>query len=218
MSEFYQGHWGGKAPVAGRKLGAVIPTRKELSLEIEPACKTITVRGVLNDEEVQAVIATAEESGMELQKSRGPRFGEAPRHHMRASFDDPGFAAALWAGGLDEALSRLRVGKRKPVGLNPNIRIYKYVPGDVFGQHVDGSNVVATGCTEYTLLIYLSGAEQGLTGGETAFYENGRELTRVTPVAGSALLHKHGDDSMLHEALPVQSGVKYVLRSDVVFA
>jgi len=164
------------------------------------------------------VMASAEAAGLEVQTSRGPRFGEAERHHRRAAFDDPAFAAALWAAGLDVALADLHVGSRRPVGLNSNIRVYQYVPGDVFGKHVDNANEVAEGRTEYTLLIYLTGAREGLVGGETVFYAGGRELLRVEPVAGSALLHQHGEACLLHEALPVLSGTKYVLRSDVVFA
>merc|ERR1712194_186397 len=112
---------------------------------------------------------------------------------------------ALWASGLDQVCGVLSVGKRKPVGLNANIRIYQYMPGDVFGKHIDGSNKVAGGRTEFTLLVYLMGEEEGLEGGETAFYEGGREILRVNPVAGNALLHQHGDACLLHEALPVRA-------------
>lgn len=40
----------------------------------------------------------------------------------------------------------------------------------------------------------------------------------VAPAAGLALLHAHGDDCLEHEAAAVERGVKYILRSDVVFA
>jgi hypothetical protein len=33
---------------------------------------------------------------------------------------------------------------------------------------------------------------------------------------GMALLHKHGDDCLLHEGREVKSGEKWVLRSDLV--
>ena len=46
----------------------------------------------------------------------------------------------------------------------------------------------------------------------------GREVARVVPEAGMALLHCHGQDCLEHEALPVTQGCKYILRSDVVFA
>ncbi len=44
-----------------------------------------------------------------------------------------------------------------------------------------------------------------------------RKLAAVEPRAGLALLHKHGEHCLDHEAAEVKSGVKYVLRSDVVF-
>ncbi|KAF9913071.1 hypothetical protein BX616_010177 [Lobosporangium transversale] len=39
----------------------------------------------------------------------------------------------------------------------------------------------------------------------------------VKPERGMLLVHKHGDDCMLHEALLVNRGFKYVLRTDVVY-
>ena len=45
----------------------------------------------------------------------------------------------------------------------------------------------------------------------------GRVLASVTPAPGRALLHRHGDACLLHEGARVLRGVKYVLRSDVVF-
>ncbi|KAF9129000.1 hypothetical protein BGW39_004570 [Mortierella sp. 14UC] len=39
----------------------------------------------------------------------------------------------------------------------------------------------------------------------------------VKPERGLLLVHKHGDECMLHEALIVQRGFKYVLRTDVVY-
>jgi hypothetical protein len=33
---------------------------------------------------------------------------------------------------------------------------------------------------------------------------------------GMGLLHKHGDDCLLHEGREVKAGVKWVLRSDLV--
>lgn len=105
---------------------------------------------------------------------------------------------------------------RRPCGLNPMLRIYKYEPKQVFGAHFDQSMMVGGSSTEYTLLVYLSGE---LGGGETVFYGNrGKVVAAVQPQEGLALLHRHGAACLLHEARPVTRGVKYVLRSDVVFA
>jgi hypothetical protein len=46
----------------------------------------------------------------------------------------------------------------------------------------------------------------------------GKRAVAVVPRAGMALLHMHGDDCLEHEAAAVKQGVKYVLRSDVVYA
>lgn len=40
----------------------------------------------------------------------------------------------------------------------------------------------------------------------------------MAPTEGMALLHIHGDKCMLHAAQNVTKGIKYVFRSDVVFA
>lgn len=74
--------------------------------------------------------------------------------------------------------------------------------------------------TTWTLLVYLSRCE----GGETVFYpeaEGGRKGSAPEPVvvevqAGLALLHRHGEECLLHEGREVRGGEKWVLRSDLV--
>ena len=66
-----------------------------------------------------------------------------------------------------------------------------------------------------------SGTGNHLIGGETAFYKYHSAkvpLVAVAPEEGALLLHAHGNRCLTHEALPVLSGVKYVLRTDVVFS
>jgi hypothetical protein len=103
-----------------------------------------------------------------------------------------------------------------PIGCNPKLRLYKYVKGHAFGRHVDGSNLVPImeGCTEITVLIYLSKCK----GGATRFHL-GRKKKSVAfvPEPGTMLLHVHGDHCLEHEADPVVDGTKYVLRTDIVF-
>lgn len=58
-----------------------------------------------------------------------------------------------------------------PHSLNPNIRLYRYSEGQYFGAHYDDSvsYPAADGksvWTEWTLLVYLTGAEDGVEGGE----------------------------------------------------
>ncbi|GAA6023590.1 hypothetical protein JCM11491_006046 [Sporobolomyces phaffii] len=165
---------------------------------------------------------------------RAPNRGEATRTNARFQVDDAAFARRLYVdSGLERALTTTagdvlpldaRNGKR-PVGLNSNIRCYKYDKGSFFGPHYDDDVYdPETGATsEWTLLVYLSGRDTGVKGGETAFYPNptrkGGNGPAVVPdlVAGRALLHRHGRLCSLHEGRTVEEGTKWVLRSDVMF-
>lgn len=181
-----------------------------------------TLDGVLTAEEAQRLIEAAESRGFEYQGSRGPAFGEAIRDNGRISLDDKEYADHLWtATGVEAVFKSIVIDGRHACGLNPNIRIYRYTAGQRFGQHYDDSVVLdEERKTQYTLLIYLSStASQGLVGGETVFYgKRGKVVANVVPKTGMALLHRHGDDCLLHESKPVKSGIKYLFRSDVVFA
>jgi len=75
--------------------------------------------------------------------------------------------------------------------------------------------------SEWTLLVYLTGIEDGVEGGETLFYKDekgkAREVIAVPLTRGTALLHRHGQECLLHEGSAVRKGSKYVLRSDLMF-
>jgi hypothetical protein len=193
--------------------------RKE-GLAAQPLLRSkalLVVPGALSPAEAASFVAAAEALGFAPQGSRGAAFGEAFRDNGRAAVHDAALAARLWRGtGLGAALAGLAADGDEPVGLNPNVRLYRYVPGQRFGRHVDGADAVAgLGVTRYTLLIYLSACR----GGETVFYDRrGRRAAAVAPAPGLALVHEHGDACMEHEGAAVTGGVKYVLRSDVVFA
>ncbi|KAL4457534.1 hypothetical protein ABPG75_012399 [Micractinium tetrahymenae] len=176
----------------------------------------IQIPGVLTRQEAEKFVAAAEAVGFQHSTSRGAAYGEAFRDNDRIQFQDPALADHLWqATGLAQVVGDLQDEEGVAVGLNPNIRIYRYRPGQRFGRHVDDSNELGGGrFTQYTLLIYLSSCG----GGETVFYgSRNRRLLSVAPAPGLALLHKHGDCCLEHEAAAVTAGCKYVLRSDVVF-
>lgn len=62
--------------------------------------------------------------------------------------------------------------RRPACGLNSNIRLYRYIQGQHFGQHYDDAvtDPVTGFKSEWTLLIYLSGIEDGVIGGEVSSY------------------------------------------------
>jgi hypothetical protein len=185
-----------------------------------------SVDGVVSAEEAARLVAFGEASGFATQ------FHEADdevtfRHNDRLAIADEGFALALW--------ERLRrhvplVRGAEPVGCSSNIRLYKYTEGMRFGRHVDGSHAdpASGNRSEYTVLIYLNdaaGSEQ-LCGGATNFYAGEYHdpdveeslVLSFEPRRGAALLHGHGERCLLHEGCEVTSGVKYLLRTDVLFA
>lgn len=84
-----------------------------------------------------------------------PKKGDAVRVNDRYQIDDPAFAENLWSGtslknlvsgladddGLD--LSKTRRNELwggEVIGLNPNIRIYRYSKGQFFDQHCTSSS------------------------------------------------------------------------------
>ncbi|KAL7283524.1 hypothetical protein ACG7TL_002957 [Trametes sanguinea] len=159
--------------------------------------------------------------------------GEAERVNHRISIPSVEFAQRLYsvlAPHLPPEFPYPTWGKRPagttthaPHSLNSNIRLYKYTQGQYFGPHYDDSvRDSETGAkSEWTLLIYLTGSQDGVEGGETLFYKDQKGKPRETIVPpltrGTALLHRHGQDCLLHEGSPVTKGTKYVLRSDLMF-
>ncbi|KAI0034017.1 hypothetical protein K488DRAFT_46450 [Vararia minispora EC-137] len=154
--------------------------------------------------------------------------GEADRVSYRISVSSTTFAGDLFRvlqphlPDFPYPASKARPGTsaRPAHSLNSNIRMYKYTPSQHFGQHYDDAvkDTQAGTWSEWTLLIYLTGAEDGIVGGETVFYMNDKKTAVSAPLTrGTALLHRHGHECLLHEGSPVAKGTKYVLRSDVMF-
>lgn len=194
------------------------------------------VQNFFTPAESNAFVKVAESIGFVHQGSLGPTKGEAYRDNDRISVTDPLLANAIWESGLSKLFSDIKIRGRVAVGLNQNLRFYRYKVGQRFGRHIDESVDLGEGKrTHYTLLIYLSGGSKSkakndssnrsnspselLVGGETVFYNSRNGIVaEVAPAEGMALLHIHGDKCMLHEARNVTKGVKYVFRSDVAFA
>ena len=85
--------------------------------------------------------------------------------------------------------------------------------------HFDGRNKRPEGDSFLTALLYLSGDGEddgSLRGGATVFMdENGEPVMRVVPKKGALLLFDH---HLYHRGERVTEGVKYVLRSDLLYA
>jgi prolyl 4-hydroxylase len=142
----------------------------------------------------------------------------AIRDSTTAIVRDPLRATTLFERVRQRVPDRMRVeepgtGERvtmAPVGVFCPLRVYRYERGQRFGLHHDQSYSREDGARSLlTLMVYLN---DDFVGGETDFPEQRR---RVSPAAGTALWFQH---MLLHAGRAVESGVKYVLRSDVLYA
>lgn len=121
----------------------------------------------------------------------------------------------------------------RPLGINARFRFYRYNPGDFFKPHTDGAwsgsrvvngelhnNAYPDRFSQMTLLLFLN---DDFEGGATRFLVRdatggGKRIDVRTP-AGGALCFPHGMNPLhcVHSSEPVIEGVKYIIRSDILF-
>ena len=169
-----------------------------------------TVPGFLSLAECQSFIARIEAAHptlAPLSTVRGPEFRPHVSNNSRVILDDLQLAAALYARIAPHIPSRLL--RMQACGVNERFRCYRYEPGQRFALHSDGTFVRSP--HERSLLTFLIYLNDDFCGGETAFPEQGEV---IVPTTGTALLFQH---RLLHEGRRVESGVKYVLRSDIMY-
>lgn len=170
----------------------------------------------LSIEECAALIRRSEAFSYEM-GTVGGVISEGIRNNERVLLDDKLLANSLF----DRAASWLpqEVEGRRLVGFNERWRFYRYRPGQTFQPHRDGPylSLQTYEQSAVTFMIYLN---HDMTGGETRFYTDaeqamlGHPYLSVQPTTGAALVFVH---SIWHEGAVVQSGKKYVLRTDVMY-
>lgn len=176
----------------------------------------VGIPGFFNFKECRQIIEHAEAQGFTMQR----------RHRMLnlqwADIVDPFFAEAVWQRcGLEDFMRHIAIDGMRPHGLNDVIRIQKYLPGSVFGRHIDQHIRRVDGrISKYSLRIYLNSKADGeFEGGLSAFHVPFRQEPVVfEPEAGLALLYPQGEQCVAQEESEVLSGCKYVLRADVLFS
>jgi len=115
-----------------------------------------------------------------------------------------------------------------PSAINPNIRVLKYIPEmhSVNEFHTDGPEIQTTTRSFMSLVVYLN---DDFTGGDTSF-ANPVQISSTTtfakrdvvgssrsfkPKTGVGIIFPH---SLQHCGVSVSSGVKYALRTDVMYS
>ncbi|KAI0053987.1 hypothetical protein FA95DRAFT_1507459 [Auriscalpium vulgare] len=206
-----------------------LSSKQEVHTQVLLEDQILLFDGFFSAKECKDFVQFIDEQPLELTPPK--KRGEADRVNHRISIKSTAFASRLFdvlsphlpLFPYPASKKRPNATARPAHSLNTNIRMYKYTPSQHFGQHYDDSvRDTETGATsEWTLLVYLTGAEDGVKGGETIFYTNEKGKASSAVVApltrGTALLHRHGHECLLHEGSKVLGGTKYVLRSDVMF-
>ena len=106
--------------------------------------------------------------------------------------------------------------QRKLIGINHCFRILKYKAGQFFNAHYDDPIRLPIGRTELTVMIYLN---ENYEGGQTTFVHDTSvdefSEQRLRQKTGDMLIFDHG---ILHKGEEVFNGIKYVLRTDVIYS
>jgi hypothetical protein len=172
------------------------------------------VRDFLTRKECSDFIELSENAGYEGAKiatAAGHVVAKDIRNNDRLIWSDDRLARQWWdrAG----AFFPPSFGRWQAIGFNERFRFYRYEPGQKFAQHVDLSFERSSGEISWmTFMVYLNA---NYTGGNTKFdLSNEPNPVVVTPEQGTALAFMH---DRLHEGEELITGVKYVLRTDVMY-
>lgn len=168
-----------------------------------------TIADVLTPGDCTSLIGMLEGEGFDeapITTVAGAVMRKEIRNNTRVIFDHQELANRLFAR-IADALPRVCGGTA--IGVNERFRAYRYEPGQRFAPHFDGCfRRNDRECSELTFMIYLN---EGFGGGSTKFHDHEVD---VQPRTGMALLFQH---RVLHEGCTVTSGIKYALRSDVMY-
>jgi len=169
---------------------------------------TFLIENFWSEKKCDEFIRESEMRGYEaatIQTETGPRIVDHIRNNNRVLYKDFDLAQELWEQLEPQAPKS--VGDSVVIGLNELFRFYKYQPGQQFRKHRDQSYIRNNQeASYYTFMIYLN---DDFKGGETKFDD-----LVVTPRKGSALVFYH---YLEHEGSQVAEGIKYVLRTDIMY-
>ncbi|KAF2246472.1 oxidoreductase domain-containing protein [Trematosphaeria pertusa] len=206
----------------------------------------VVLDGVLTEKECEMLVAAAEATADGKWERAMVNIGggfqalyEDTRKCGRIIYDSPEIVAKVWArveGAVPE-IHRLRNWPKvtgngplkrqevwKMTRLNERMRFLKYVGGEYFKAHCDGTYETPDQKERsyFTLHLYLNDAagkegQQPLKGGATTFH--GLDMIRradIIPKTGRVLLFQHR--FLLHSGEDVVSGTKFTMRTDIMYA
>ncbi|CAE7041464.1 unnamed protein product [Symbiodinium sp. CCMP2592] len=180
---------------------------------------------LLSEAECEAFVTVLEELGFHTDAAVSLPYSF--RHMTNCNLCVPEFVDQLLYKRCEHLLPT--IAGYKPVGLNAKFRCYRYQPGDYFKPHTDGawpgSRVTEKGFQSdafgdrYSQLTFLILLTDDYEGGATRFFLEDDSSVAVRTPRGGVLVFPHGyhPDSPLHEGSPIHSGVKYIIRTEVLY-
>ena len=167
-----------------------------------------TIENFLEAHTCRELIELSEKLGYqeaEVNLESGAMIIKGIRNNSRLIYQNEALANELWT--KLECFCPKVIEDNDAIGLNEQFRFYKYELNQRFKKHRDGRfkrNEKEE--SRITFMIYLN---DDYLGGETSF-----ETINIFPQIGMALCFIHEEK---HEGCPITEGVKYVLRSDVMY-
>jgi prolyl 4-hydroxylase len=156
-----------------------------------------TIDNFWTKEECQDFIIKSETIGYEpatVTTEKGQKLVTEVRNNNRVIFNDSLLADKIWQ--KLKSFAPPQFGNSKAIGLNELFRFYKYQVAQQFKKHRDQSfirdNIEAS---YFTFMIYLNDIA-------------------IQPKQGTALVFQH---DLEHEGTSVKNGIKYVLRTDIMY-
>ncbi|KAE9362940.1 hypothetical protein N431DRAFT_294476, partial [Stipitochalara longipes BDJ] len=137
----------------------------------------------------------------------------------REVFTDPLVATLLWSRisplFQDEKV-RDEDGESWSVrGLNETFRLCRYILGGKFSPHTDGRILESVNEQSFmTINIYLTTVPSSHGGATRFLLPNQEVIQKVQPQLGQAALFR---DDVWHDGEELSEGVKYLLRTDVMY-
>ena len=179
------------------------------------------VKGVLDVHDCNALIEKAETFGFErakVQHYNEQKQMDNVRNNSRVEFDDVALTQVLqdklmaYMGNDFPYVLESENAKYNKMG--SHMRFYKYQPKEYFKPHKDGGYHDKELKSFITILTYLNDTD----GGQTVLMPEGPgkvdKFIHIFPKAGDVLMFEH---KIWHEGKPVNSGEKYVLRTDAFY-
>ena len=181
----------------------------------------VILHGALTVDECRAIVDATEKWGYESAERYCQMYRD--RWNDRFMSDDPDLAHFLWNRVKEFTPKVIEAFDRtwEVDGLNSRFRFCKYTGGQghYFGPHTDGMYRVDQDHTSLlTCMFYLNGAAE-FEGGLTNFIDHQtRKLNHsIQPEPGICAIFRQADLRTYHQGTQVSSGLKYIMRTDVMY-